>query len=149
MNRLNFQLLEKNCQGLDKVVCVQQGIDTQTGVKCYTYDEHLRFDAYSLHPINADALTDHPRTETVNTVTPADLLRQLSLSKIDYVKMDIEGTEIALFAAGQLDWLQTVQQISIEVHDEQKLDLLLTGLKQAGFTAYRDTRHWCAVMGVR
>lgn len=47
-------------------------------------------------------------------VTMEDLLGRHGLQQIDFVKMDIEGSEFALFESA--DWLEGVQALSMEIH---------------------------------
>lgn len=48
------------------------------------------------------------------TVTIEDLLRRHDIQNIDFVKMDIEGSEFALFESS--DWLKGVKALSMEIH---------------------------------
>jgi FkbM family methyltransferase len=46
-----------------------------------------------------------------------ELLRRHDVSRIDFLKVDIEGSEFALFAANH-GWLDGVQKLAMEVHPE-------------------------------
>ncbi len=48
------------------------------------------------------------------TVTMEDLLLRHKMPDIDFVKMDIEGSEFALFESA--DWLKGVKALSMETH---------------------------------
>ena len=47
----------------------------------------------------------------------ADLINEFKLSKIDFLKIDIEGSEFDLFT-GDCNWLHIVNKIAMEVHPE-------------------------------
>jgi FkbM family methyltransferase len=46
------------------------------------------------------------------------LLTRSGRSRISLLKMDIEGAEVEVFANGSLDWLDAVDAIAIELHDD-------------------------------
>lgn len=54
--------------------------------------------------------------EEVNTITVADLLRRYGCHGIDILKLDIEGSEKALFE-GDIDWVRHTRAICVELHD--------------------------------
>jgi hypothetical protein len=56
-------------------------------------------------------------TVTVPGVTLATLVDRLGLARIDLMKVDIEGAEIALFDAAPDDLLRSIAQITVEFHD--------------------------------
>ena len=61
------------------------------------------------------------------------LLDKHQLSSVDFLKMDIEGSEFAVFR--EPDWLQRVRNLTMEVHfDHGTLRELCARLDEAGFT---------------
>lgn len=67
------------------------------------------------------------------TLTMPDLMRRHALDRIDFLKVDIEGSEFALFA-GESEWLTSVDKMAMEVHPEfGDIDHLVTILRDAGF----------------
>lgn len=52
--------------------------------------------------------------------TIPDLMRMAGFSRIDLLKLDIEGAEGELFAHGGADWLRQVRHLVIELHDDVK-----------------------------
>lgn len=66
------------------------------------------------------------------TVTMEDLLLRHDVRDIDFVKMDIEGSEFALFASA--DWLKGVKALSMEIHlSHGDPDRVLETLKRHNF----------------
>jgi FkbM family methyltransferase len=57
-----------------------------------------------------------PERESVESMTLDDLFRRFDLDRIDLLKVDIEGAEIALFGEGDVGWLAKVRTIVIEMH---------------------------------
>lgn len=53
----------------------------------------------------------------VETISLATLMRRLGLTKIDILKLDIEGAEFDLIAATPNQILQRINQITVEFHD--------------------------------
>ena len=66
------------------------------------------------------------------TITMEDLLRRHDMAEIDFVKMDIEGSEFSLFESP--DWLNGVKALSMEIHlDFGDPNLVLETLKRYHF----------------
>jgi len=62
-----------------------------------------------------------------------DLLDRYSLDEVDFLKMDIEGSEFSLFEAP--DWLKRIRALSMEVHvEEGNPAAILESLKANGFS---------------
>ena len=86
---------------------------------------------------------------SVEALSMRSLMKKCGLSKIDFLKVDIEGAEAELFQ-GPLPWLASVRALAVEVHDNGPLiERLITLLKSRGFVAQRDTHHWSAVIAAR
>jgi len=60
---------------------------------------------------------DSSRTPDIQGVSIASLLDESEFSRISILKMDIEGAETVVFK-GNLDWLDRVDAIAIELHDD-------------------------------
>jgi len=50
-------------------------------------------------------------------ITIPEVMRRFGVAKIDFLKMDIEGTEKEIFEASTEDWLPQTRLICIELHD--------------------------------
>jgi FkbM family methyltransferase len=63
------------------------------------------------------AAASHGTSDRPADVSIPDLMSAYGLPRIDLLKMDIEGGEFAVLAAGEdLGWLRKVRQIALEVH---------------------------------
>jgi FkbM family methyltransferase len=70
------------------------------------------------------------------SITVSELFARHRLERVDFLKIDIEGSEYALFD-GDTDWLKIVRRIAMEVHfDFGDPDRLTEQLKQAGFEVW-------------
>ncbi len=68
----------------------------------------------------------------LRTVSIGELLRRHRIERIDFMKIDIEGSEFVLF--GSPDWLGCVRALSMEVHPEfGDPELIIDKLQGRGF----------------
>jgi hypothetical protein len=72
-----------------------------------------------------------------------------NIDRIDYLKMDVEGPEQEILK-DRTEWLLTTNAIKIEVHNnDAAIPLIIGKLRAAGLKAWKDTRHWSCVVGLR
>jgi FkbM family methyltransferase len=76
------------------------------------------------------------------------LLRREPNGRVDYLKMDIEGSEDRVLSE-HTDWAASVGAIKVEVHAPYSIDRCLSDLRGLGFTATVDARHHACVVGTR
>ncbi len=85
-------------------------------------------------------------------VTVSTLMAEHGISSIDYVKMDIEGAEWPVLAAGS-DWLPKVRAMKVELHPKFNADATFDNcarvLTSLGFDCRKDDRHWDTLVAVR
>ena len=105
-------------------------------------------DAYNI--INEPANFENSKLlQTIQAITINDIITEHGFSRIDYLKMDIEGAEKNLLKVGFPDWLQIVQQINIEIHDESFLEEASGILASYGFICHRDDQHACLLKAAK
>lgn len=123
----NFDLLERNCKGLNNVVCIKSAVWPNDGLLSLV-DAAAEKWAFAVKPHDASS------TDAVNAVSVGRLVEQYAIERIDILKLDIEGAERELFsdASAQI-WLDRVGMIVIEFHDRYKL-----GCAQAFYAALRE-----------
>jgi FkbM family methyltransferase len=93
--------------------------DDREKVSCYAYDGMDRrewsniFDLYSVHQSirNVRVLDDN-----VPTITIEKIMKEYLLNRIDYLKMDVEGTEFDVLMNMPTSILTSIPQISFEYH---------------------------------
>lgn len=94
----------------------------------------------------ADEAATDDNTVTVELITLDDLLARTGVSKVDLLKVDIEGQEIAMLDATSDQTLRNIAQITIEFHDfcglvsAKEVTRTISRLKDLGFYAARMSR---------
>jgi FkbM family methyltransferase len=83
----------------------------------------------------------------VRAVSLAMLLRKYG-GPVDYLKIDVEGTERELLRDGT-DWPHEVRCLKVELHGDYSLEDCEADLRRLGFTTRPDSRHWACVIGLR
>jgi FkbM family methyltransferase len=73
--------------------------------------------------------------------------QRASRRPIDYIKMDIEGSEAAVFE-GDVDWLRHVNAIRVHVHAPTTIDRIISRLTTGGMIARRCWKHHRSVVGL-
>lgn len=84
------------------------GIKIHQGVLC---GESLRHDSAALH-----AMCDPYDFDSNLAITVEELMDTYELRHVDFLKMDIEGAEFAIFR-DSVRWLDTVDNLAMEVHN--------------------------------
>lgn len=73
----------------------------------------------------------------VSAVTIGSLLRQSGADRISILKIDIEKSELALFSSGERDWLDRVDNLVIELHDDDCSKVFCDAIFDRGFEVYK------------
>jgi len=84
------------------------GLTIHQGVLC---GESLRHDSAALH-----AMCDPYRFDANLAITVEELMRTYGIKHVDFLKMDIEGAEFAIFR-DSMQWLDDVDNLAMEVHN--------------------------------
>lgn len=110
--RSNFDLLERNCAGLDNIVCIQAGVWPEKTALSFA-DDRAEKCMISLQPAET-------AEGAVTALAIPELMDRFDLKTIDILKLDIEGGERELFSNGAEEWIDCVDTIAIELHDSLK-----------------------------
>jgi FkbM family methyltransferase len=84
------------------------GIKIHQGVLC---GESVRHDSAALH-----AMCDPYDFDTNLAITVDELMKTYGVQHVDFLKMDIEGAEFAIFR-DSVSWLEQVDNLAMEVHN--------------------------------
>ncbi|MBO4813108.1 FkbM family methyltransferase [Candidatus Saccharibacteria bacterium] len=81
----------------------------------------------------------------VSAVSISDLIAEYKLPRIDILKMDIEGSEYEVFDKSCLKWLDKVEMVITEIHDDIREGCsarVLKYMKEKGFGCERRSEMW-------
>jgi FkbM family methyltransferase len=138
----NLELARRNVEGLGMEL-VHAAVFHRDGE--IAYDAAAAFDAFQARAARGG---EHPSAR-VPALTMGTLMRRLGVTRADYVKVDIEGAEKALFLEGDLAWLDRVGQISIELHGGIEPEAVAALLREHGMRTQASPSHWSAVVACR
>ena len=113
----NFELLERNTQGLANVECRRAALWGET-TSIDLVDPGWGPYAYRVDRVNDQiaGAAGAAETEHVDALTVPDLLDEYRLDRIDLLKIDIEGSEIEVFTDASA-WIDRVGAVCLELHD--------------------------------
>jgi FkbM family methyltransferase len=115
----NFEILKLNTSSYRNVICYKNALwyDRSKLVITNNFRDKLHW-SKKVESIHLKELI-HESSNYVNGITINDILSNNNFSKIDFLKMDIEGSEKFLLDPNcDLGFLKFVNVISIEVHEE-------------------------------
>ena len=110
----NFEMLRRNCTGVTNVILLQGAL---WPVCCPLEIENPTTEAWTF------AITQRPSNyggAAISAITIANILERTGAKKIDFLKLDIEGSELQLFSEGAEQWIDLVETIAIELHDRYR-----------------------------
>jgi FkbM family methyltransferase len=144
MDMDNFNLAKTNCEKFKNVVINNVAVWDKKGEAFYHKNNPT--DAFSI----SEGI-ESENQERVQTVTISDIIRENNLKEIDYLKIDIEGSEIDIFDSSDLAWLDFVLSLNIEFHgiSDSKLIEYINLLNLNGFSAYKSPYHWLSILAVK
>ena len=108
----NFSMLKLNCGHLANVTLIQAALwgEAKELSLCDAQAEKWAFAV-------AEKSAGDSSMPGIRGITIPEVLEMVAPNKIDILKLDIEGAELALFSANPQAWLPRVGRIVIELHD--------------------------------
>ena len=117
----NFAVLQKNVANCGRIRAFNFALGAADAIlELYASDNPINFGGYSLHPAGSDT----SRKVSIPVKCVASVLKDLSLEKIDIVKIDTEGAEWDILTAFPQSVLQTAKYITGELHGNRDFALL-------------------------
>ncbi len=121
-------------------------IKTYSFLICGEDSDRVPFKVYADTSLNNMFLTDQEPGKVIHVQGKRfdTFLREAALSRIDLLKIDIEGAETLLFETASDESLLMTGQITMELHDfvpalkmEKKVEKIIRRLQELGFSYYR------------
>jgi FkbM family methyltransferase len=144
MDKANYLLAQKNIDGLNDCWVENKAIWHEAGI--VQYATNVEVDAYN---ISEQPKVNDATYQEVEAWSLEDVFEKYNLTKVDYIKMDIEGAEKSVLRTGKRNWLKKVNCLNIEIHDPTFLSEAMQILESFGFSCRKDDNHWSAVLAVR
>ena len=142
----NYELCLKNIEQLKNCSVMNTAI--------WKEDGWVHYDGKDTQSFAVSRESIHGR-EPVKSRSMESFLNELGIDPIDYLKMDIEGGEYAVFLeSSELSWLQKIKYLSIEVHDTPGIDKvsgaekLKKELEKHNFLVFKYSQHWSSLFAV-
>lgn len=119
----NFALLTQNTAAYPQIKPLQGGVWSKTA-HLHIVDGSVGNNAFTV------AELDQPIAGSIPAYSLPDIMAMHGQTKVDIVKLDIEGAEKQVFGAGYESWLPHTRLLIVELHDR-----MLPGCSKALFTA--------------
>ena len=114
-NSANCRLLRRNLAAYGKRVdVIEAAVWSQSASLAAAADQYRDGREWNFHVREAE--TDDEAT--IPALGIADILRRSGMTSISLLKMDVEGAEIAVFSNGVEEWIDAVETLVIELHDD-------------------------------
>jgi FkbM family methyltransferase len=146
MDKGNFDLCNINIAQFTDCISTHAAIWKENGFISYQGKDEQSY---------AVEATSFGHKGLVRSIIMDDILKENKITVVDYLKMDIEGSEKAvLLESTAKTWLRKVKYLSIEVHDLPGLNKtilfenLKTDLESNQFQVYKSTLHWSSLFAI-
>jgi FkbM family methyltransferase len=109
--------VKKNTRSLKNVICLNAAIWTHS---CELYLQNPQDEDWAFRYEDRENIenTEIKKGEKVTAFSVAELIEKYQIKKINLMKIDIEGGEKELFAGDSLEWIDSVDNFIIELHDD-------------------------------
>lgn len=132
----NCKLFKKNCGKYDNIQLLEGALWVNSS---YLQISNPTADSFSFQV----AEPEDPRRATVKSYTVHDILKNSGESKIDILKLDIEGAEKCLFESEEAkEWIHFIDYMVVELHER-----LVPGCNKAFSELISHRRHSCSQSG--
>jgi FkbM family methyltransferase len=142
----NFKSLEFNTSKIKNCSIINAGVWKTNGEIEYNGADAQSF---SINENNAGG-------NKKEAITIDSLFTRFNISKVDFLKMDIEGAEAQIFLESDFSkWLSCVNTISVEIHgsanlnSEKLFEEIRKCLENSGFHVFKSALHWSSLIGFK
>jgi len=132
----NFKLLKNNCDvnNLVNVVCIRKACGSKSGKAIM-----LKSRSSALHSLKDFGVANIKNSEfsqeevEVDCETLDNICKELGVSRIDFLKIDVEGAELEVLKGAE-ESLKITRNIAMELHYEGEDEEVRRFLEERGFT---------------
>lgn len=147
MDRRNFELACSNTARYGgRVTLLHAAVWTHDGVVHYAGDADDAFHVAGEEVAAVGSEANATRTAPAKRI--ATVLEVCGVDRVDYMKIDIEGAEGAIFAE-PIEWARRVRSMKIEVHAPVTTAFVASALTPLGFACWDDTRHPACLCAIK
>lgn len=111
----NFDLLKQNTRRYNDIHLIKKGIWRSTG-ELFLIDNG---EGHASFRVSETGLEKNVIAR-IEAVAIKDILKDYNLPTLDLLKMDIEGSEYFCFEAADTSWINRVNCIAVEIHEQMK-----------------------------
>lgn len=133
----NFELLVRNTCHLDRVVPIRAALWNRTASLRIQNPQDEKW-AFRIEQGSAEG------SAQIMAITVPEVMAYTGASRVDILKLDIEGTEKDLFESDYDSWLGRVNAIIIELHDRLRpgcSDVFYRAIRRYNFTQFHRGEH--------
>ncbi|MDC1162239.1 FkbM family methyltransferase [Tenacibaculum sp.] len=144
MDLNNYELALWNTQYYSDVEIINKAIWVEN--KRVKYNKKSNPDGYRIQDLSID------KNDTeIEAITMREMIKEHSIEKIDYLKMDIEGAEKNILKDNDLEWLHIVNSMNIEMHldGNENINEYIEIIRNYNFTVWKDTKHHSTIMATK
>jgi FkbM family methyltransferase len=113
----------------------------------WTEDCHVSYEGKESDAFRIKSSSESDGQQVVSK-TIESLEREYGLTRVDYLKMDIEGAETDIMKSS-IKWADMVQSMKIEIHRDGDMAVIMAKLEQAGYQCSPCNLHWSTIIATR
>jgi len=109
----NFNLIKKNTESFSNIKTLKSAI---WGKTTYLKIKNPDFEKWAFEVEE----TDEKANGSFKAYSIGDLINQMGWESVDFLKLDIEGSEMNVFASDYESWLPKVKLLIVELHEKMQ-----------------------------
>ncbi len=145
MDLSNFLIAKQNIDAFkERCTIIHSAVWFENGEVSYEGNETNDFSI-----VNKINFKDKNTKDLVPAKTLDTIFGEFGLTRVDYLKMDIEGAEKFVLENNPEKWIKIVRTMKIEIHKPANIDECMEILKKYGFQCKKDNHHTSCIVAIR